>query len=53
MSADVGGKSDPYITISYKGATHKTDVKMKTLNPVFETTFEVPSNLLELQLVAT
>ena len=33
--ADVGGKSDPYVTIEYNKDRRETSVKRETLNPVW------------------
>ena len=45
LAGDMGGTSDPYITVKVKGDTVvKTQVIKKTLDPVWNETFNIPVN---------
>lgn len=40
MSADLNGKSDPFVEVVFMNKKQKTQVQKKTLNPTWRETFE-------------
>ena len=44
-SADLNGKSDPYVVATSAGQTRKTSIKPKTLNPVWNENYEMEGTL--------
>ncbi|KAL6054701.1 Phorbol ester/diacylglycerol-binding protein unc-13 [Balamuthia mandrillaris] len=41
IAADVGGKSDPYVTVTVEGTTVKTETIKKSLSPTFNQSFDL------------
>jgi hypothetical protein len=42
MAADANGFSDPYVILYVEGAEYRTEVQLKTLNPVWNREFNIP-----------